>query len=88
MRKWESEKQKRWGMPAEGFKGHVAADGYLLGNAGKLGAHGWAVVQLDCGGELWPLHGMYSTMEAEYEGSAHHQEAGVDSFLVPPQESM
>ena len=26
---------KSWSMPAEGFKGHVAADGSLLGNAGK-----------------------------------------------------
>ena len=35
MRKWESEKHKSWGMPAEGFKGHVATDGSLLGNARK-----------------------------------------------------
>ena len=35
MRKWESEKHKSWGMPAEGFKGHVATDGSLLGNSGK-----------------------------------------------------
>ena len=27
MRKWESEKHKSWGWPAEGFKGHVATDG-------------------------------------------------------------
>ena len=37
MRKWVSEKHKSWGMPAEGFKGHGAADGSLLGNAGKWG---------------------------------------------------
>ena len=35
--KWESEKHKSWGMPAEGFKGHVAVDGSLLGNAGEWG---------------------------------------------------
>ena len=34
-------------MPAEGFKGHVAIDGSMLGNSGKWGARGWAVVQLD-----------------------------------------
>ena len=34
-RKWESEKHRSWSMPAEGFKGHVATDGSLLGNAGK-----------------------------------------------------
>ena len=44
MRKCESEKHKSWGMPAEGFKGHVATDGSLLGNAGKSEACGWAVV--------------------------------------------
>ena len=35
MKKWESEKHKNWGMPEEGFKGHVATDGSLLGTAGK-----------------------------------------------------
>ena len=34
--KWESQKHKSWGMPAEGFKGHVATDGSLLGNAGCM----------------------------------------------------
>ena len=29
MEKWESEKCKSWGIPAEGFKGHVATDGSL-----------------------------------------------------------
>ena len=35
MRKWESEKHQSWKMPAEGFKGHVATDGSVLGTAGK-----------------------------------------------------
>ena len=35
MRKWESEKHNSWCMPAEGFKGHVATDGSLLGKVGK-----------------------------------------------------
>ena len=47
MEKWESEKHKSWSMPAEGFKGHVATDGSLLGTAGKWGAFGLSVVQLD-----------------------------------------
>ena len=34
-------------MPAEGFKGHVATDGSLLGTAGNRRACGWSVVQLD-----------------------------------------
>ena len=35
VKKWESEKHKSWGRPAEGFHGHVVADGSLLGMAGK-----------------------------------------------------
>ena len=46
-------------MPAEGVKGHVATDGSLLGTAGKWGACGWSVVQLDFDEELAPVHGMY-----------------------------
>ena len=45
----------------------MATDGSLLGTAGKWRACGWAVVQLDYDEEMWPLHGMYGSMEAEYE---------------------
>ena len=62
MRKWESEKHKSWGMPAEGFM-----DRSLPGRAGKWGACDWAVVQLDSDEEIGPLHGMYGSMEAELE---------------------
>ena len=61
--KWESEKHKSSGMPAKGFKGHVATDGSLLGNAGKWRACDWAVVQLDYDEEMGPLHGMYGSMD-------------------------
>ena len=37
-KKWKSEKHNSWGMSAEGFKGHVATDGSLLGNAGNWGS--------------------------------------------------
>ena len=67
MKRWESEKHKSWSVPTEGFKGHVANDGSLLGTAGKWCACGWAVVQLDYDEEMGPLHGMYGSMEAEYE---------------------
>ena len=60
----ESEKHKSWGMPAEGFKGHVATDGSLLGIAGKWRACGWSVVQMDYDEELGPLHGMYGSRES------------------------
>ena len=35
MKKEEHEKHKSWGIPAEGFKGHAATDGSLLGRAGN-----------------------------------------------------
>ena len=59
MKKWESEKHKSWGLLAEGFKGHVATDGSLLGTAGRWGRCGRSVVQLDFDEELGPLYGMY-----------------------------
>ena len=54
-------------MPAEGFKGHVATDGSVLGKAGTWRACGWAVVQLDYDEGLVPLHGIYGSVEVEFE---------------------
>ena len=54
-------------MAAEGFKGHVATDGSLLGTAGKWSACGWSVVRLDHDEELGPTLGMYRSVEAEFE---------------------
>ena len=81
MGKWESEKQKRWSMPVEGFKGHVATDGSLLGNAGKWGACGWAVVQMDYDEEMEPLHGMYGSTEAAFEVQRTVKRAELTDFL-------
>ena len=81
MRKWESEKHKSWGMPAEGFKGHVATDGSLLGNAGKWRACGWAVVQLDYDEEMGPLYEMYGSVEAEYEVQRTIKRPEMTAFL-------
>ena len=67
MRTWESEKHRSWGLPAQGFMGHVATDGSLPGTAGKWGARDWAVVQLDYDEEMGPLHEMCGSMKAEYE---------------------
>ena len=67
MTKWESEKHKGGGIPGEVFKGHVATDGSQLGTAGKRTACGWAVVQLDYDEEMGSLHGMFGSMEAEFE---------------------
>ena len=63
MKKWESEKHKSWCMPARGFKGHVAT----LGTGGRWGACAWSVVRLDNDEEFGLLHGMYGSMEAEFE---------------------
>ena len=81
MIKCESEKQKSWRIPAEGFKGHVATDGYLLGTAGKWSACGWAVVQLDNDEEMGPLHGLYDSMEAEYGVQRTIKRAELTAFL-------
>ena len=78
MKKLETEKHKSWGMPAEGFKGHVASDGSLLQNAG---ACGWAVVQMDHDEEMGPLHGMYCSMEAEFEIQRTIKRAELTAFL-------
>ena len=67
MKKWESEKHKNWGLPAEGFKDHVATDGSLLRRAGKWRACGWTVVQLDYDEEMGPSHGMDGSMQVEFE---------------------
>ena len=67
MKKWESEKHRSWCMQVEGFRCHVATDGSVLGMTGKWRACCWAVVQLDYGEEMGPLHGMYGSMEAELE---------------------
>ena len=81
MRKWESEKRKSWCMPAEGFKGHVATDGSLLGAAGKWRACGWSVVQLDYDEELGPSHGLYGSMEVDFEVQRTIKRAELTAFL-------
>ena len=68
-------------MPAEGFKGHVATDGPLLGTAGKWRACGWSVVQLDYVEEMGPLRGMYGSMEAELEVQRTIKRAKLTAFL-------
>ena len=68
-------------MPAEGSKGHVATDGSLLENNGKGRACGWAVVHLDYDEEVEPLHGMYGSVEAEYEVQRTMKRAELTAFL-------
>ena len=79
--KVESEKHKSWNMSADGFKGHVATDGSLLGSAGKWRACRWAVVQLDYDEEIGLLHGIYGSMEAALEVQRANKRAGLTAFL-------
>ena len=81
MTKCESEKHKSWNMSADGFKGHVATDGSLLGSAGKWRACRWAVVQLDYDEEMGLLHGIYGSMEAALEVQRANKRAGLTAFL-------
>ena len=81
MTNWDSEKHKSWAMPAEGFKGHVATDGSLPGKAGKLRAFCWAVLQLDFDEEVELLHGMYGSMESEFEVQRTIKRAELTAFL-------
>ena len=60
-------------MPADGFKGHVAA--------GKWSACGWAVVQMDYDEEMGPLHGMYGLLKAEFEVQRVSKRAELTAFL-------
>ena len=53
----------------------------LLGETGKWGACGWAVVQLDYAEETGPLHVMYGSMEAEYEVQRTIKRAELTAFL-------
>ena len=77
MNKWESEKHKSWSMLAAGFKGLTVLFQELLGN----GACGWSVVQLDFDEELGPLHGMYGSMEAEFQVQRTIKRAELTAFL-------
>ena len=65
----------------QSFTGHVATDGSLLGRAGKWGACGWAVVQLDYDEEMGPLHRMYGLMEAEFEVQRTTKRAELTAFF-------
>ena len=68
-------------MSAEGFQSHVATDGSLLGSAGKWGACGWSVVQLDFDEELGPLHGMFGSLDAAFEVQRTIKRAELTAFL-------
>ena len=86
MKMWESQEHNSWGMSVEGFKGHLATDGPMLGKTGKWRACGWAVVQVDYGGEMALLRGMYGSMEAGFEVQRTIKEGGADCVLMPSQD--
>ena len=65
VRKWESEKHRRWSMPVERCRNHVTTDGSLLGVSGRWSACGWLVVQQDYDQNMWPMHGMDAELEVQ-----------------------
>ena len=78
---WEFENHRSWSVLGEGFRGHVATDGSLLGKTGKRRACGWAVVQLDYEEEMGPLYGMYDSVEAEFEVRRTMKRAELTAFV-------
>ena len=70
---------KKWGL--------VATDGSLQGRAGTWRACGWAVVQVDYNEEMGLLHGMYGSMESEFEVQRTIKECGADGQLMLSQKS-
>ena len=75
-----SEKHKSWGLPARGFRDHIATDGSLLVSAGKWCACGWSVAQLDHDEELGPMRGMCGTLEAGLEVQRTIKRAELTAF--------
>ena len=71
-------------MTAEGFNRHVAIDGSLLGKAGKWGARGWAVAQLDYDEELGHMRGMCCSMEAGLEVQRTRKRTELTAFIFLP----
>ena len=71
-------------LPVEGFQGHVATDGSLLGIAGKWGACGWSAVHLDYDGELALKHATCGTTDAEIEVQRIIKRAELTAFLCLP----
>ena len=59
----------------------MATDGCLLGKAGKWRVCGWAVERLDYDEEMEPLHGMYGSVEAEFEVQRTIKRAELTAFL-------
>ena len=77
MNKWEFEKHEL----APSRRSHAATDSSLLGIAGKWGACGWSVEQLDYDEELALLQEIYGSMEAEFEVQRTLQRAGLTAFF-------
>ena len=63
-------------MSVEGFKGHVATDGSLLGTAGKWRACGW------CSWITGTIVRDVRLDGSRNRGTAHHQEVGADGLLM------
>ena len=65
MKKWESEKHKSWGLPAEGFKGQVATVFWALQESGEHVVGQWCNWIFM---ENWgPMYGCMENYEPEFQ---------------------
>ena len=86
MKKWESEKHKNWGLPAEGFKAMLLRTDPCWEEQ-ESGEHvagqwcSWIMMR------RWGfLHGVYGSMEAESEVQRTIKRAELTVFFMPSQE--
>ena len=78
VRRWQSGKPRSWETAAEGFRDHVAWRCQAGGES-----VGWSMAQLDHGEEMIQMHGMYATLDFEFEEQRTIKEDRVDGLPVP-----
>ena len=81
MKRWESEKLSCWSMTAEGLRAMLPLTALFRERlaSGEHVAGQWK--KLDCDEELGLLHGMYGSMEAEFEVQRTIKEGGADRIF-------
>ena len=66
-KKWSPRCTRAWAYQQRASTATLPPIGSLLGKTGKWRACVWAVVQFDYDEEMRTLHGMYGSIEAEFE---------------------
>ena len=77
VRRCESEQHKSWCMSVESFKDHVSTDGSLFG----VECVWVSVVQFGHDEEVVPMHGIYGTLDVEFEAERTINRAELEAFL-------